>query len=98
MFRSPKSTSLVAITLYWSENFCWSRRLVSSVSANVGTIINTFRGFIIEIYASIMKLFPKLVGALTAKFSPFSSLLSTEDCSRCSVIGFPIPTSTLNAS
>ena len=63
------------------ENFLYIRLLVSSVKAIVGTIIKTFLGFLIFIKASITKLFPKLVGALTAMFLPSKSFLRSRDCS-----------------
>ncbi len=82
MFFSDKETSEVVITLYSRLNFLCKRRRVSSVKAIVGTIMTTFFGFLIAINESIIKLFPKLVGALTARCLPLISFFNIDDCSR----------------
>ena len=98
MFFSERSTSAVVIILYSEENFLCNLLRVSSVRDIVGTIINTLLGFFSDMKASMIKLFPKLVGALIARFSPLNSLFKINDCSRCNVIGLANPTSTLNRS
>ena len=77
---------------------CSILRRVSSAKAIVGTIITTLSGLRIAINASIIKLLPKLVGALIAIFSPAKSLLRTFDCALWKVTGTSSPTLTLNAS
>ena len=67
------------IILYLCENLCSILRRVSSAKAIVGTIITTFSGWLIAIKASIIKLLPKLVGALTAILSPNRSCFRTCD-------------------
>ena len=69
-------TSAVVIILYSAANFLCNLLRVSSVRDIVGTIIRTLVGLFNDIKASIMKLFPKLVGALTAKLSPFNNLFN----------------------
>ena len=97
IFFSANSTSVVVMILYLWANFLYKRLRVSSVKAIVGTMITTLFGFVIEIKASITKLLPKLVGALTAIFSPLTSRFNKDDCSLCKVDCLP-PMSTLNIS
>ena len=71
--------SVVVIILYLYENLYSILRRVSSAKAIVGTIITTFSGWFMAIKASIIKLLPKLVGALTAILLPDRSCLRTFD-------------------
>lgn len=61
-------------------------------------MITAVFGFLIAINASITKLFPKLVGALTAISFPSSNSFNSLDYSLCNVIFSVSPVSTLKAS
>ena len=98
IFFSEITASVVVIILQLLENLLYKRLLVSSAKAIVGTIMTIFWGCLIAIKASMMKLLPKLVGALTAKLFPFRSFFSTCDCAVCSTHFSFSPISVLKAS
>jgi len=79
ILRSLRVASVVVIILYIPENLCSILLRVSSAKAIVGTIITTLSGLRIEIKASMMKLLPKLVGALSAILSPANNRFKTLD-------------------
>ena len=79
ILRSLRVASVVVIILYVPENLCSILLRVSSANAIVGTIITTLSGLRIEIKASMMKLLPKLVGALRAILSPANNRFRTLD-------------------